>query len=379
MACDERVPPLPPPAPDSLTAWFPPARRVNSCILQSATRCTPARTVHSCGLLPTNDLWERLFKEGYRADVGITTSDGGIVHAHASVLGMASPVLKSMLKEATKRGRQMSISIHGVPHEAVEAFIRFLYSPNCEPEDREKHMMHLLVLSHAYAVPHLKQVCERHFEQKGSLTIDNLVDVLQLALLCDASRLKFICHRLILDKFQDVSATDGWKAMQQSHPRLEKQLLQSVVEEETMREQRRRRMKERKIYLQLYEAMEALVHIYRDGCRTIGPHDKDFEESKAPCKYAACKTLESLVRHYAGCKMRVAGGCMHCKRMWKLLELHSHLCADSDSCRVPLCRKFKQRTRNKKRKDDIKWRVLVQKILRTKSISGAPLFSMERS
>lgn len=83
--------------------------------------------------------------------------------------------------------------------------------------------------------------------------------------------------------------------------------------------------------------MEALVHICRDGCRTIGPHDKDFKANQ-PCSYAACKGIELLVRHFAGCKLRVPGGCVHCKRMWQLLELHSRLCADPDYCRVPLCR-----------------------------------------
>lgn len=102
--------------------------------------------------------------------------------------------------------------------------------------------------------------------------------------------------------------------------------------------ERIRKLNERKIYLQLYEAMEALVHICRDGCRTIGPHDKDFREIKAPCPYSACRGLEMLVRHFASCKMRVSGGCSHCKRMWQLLELHSRLCADSNLCRVPLCR-----------------------------------------
>lgn len=92
------------------------------------------------------------------------------------------------------------------------------------------------------------------------------------------------------------------------------------------------------MYLQLYDAMEALVHIFRDGCRTIGPHDKILKENQAPCKYEACKGLELLVRHFAVCKMRAPGGCTHCKRMWQLLELHSRLCADSDVCRVPLCR-----------------------------------------
>lgn len=99
-----------------------------------------------------------------------------------------------------------------------------------------------------------------------------------------------------------------------------------------------RKMTERKVYLQLYEAMEALVHICRDGCRTIGPQDKVPKEDQKPCKYEACKRLESLMRHYGGCKLRVPGGCHHCKRMWQLLELHSRICVDSDFCKVPLCR-----------------------------------------
>uniref|UniRef100_A0A6N2KA34 TAZ-type domain-containing protein n=1 Tax=Salix viminalis TaxID=40686 RepID=A0A6N2KA34_SALVM len=72
--------------------------------------------------------------------------------------------------------------------------------------------------------------------------------------------------------------------------------------------------------------MEALVHICRDGCQTIGPHDKAFRDNQAPCNYSACKGLEMIVRHFASCKLRVPGGCIHCKRMWQLLELHSRLC-----------------------------------------------------
>lgn len=97
-------------------------------------------------------------------------------------------------------------------------------------------------------------------------------------------------------------------------------------------------MKDRKIYLELYEAMEALVHICKDGCRTIGPSNKGFNKDQEPCKYEACKGLELLFRHFSNCNLRVPGGCIHCKRMWQLLELHSRLCANSDMCRVPLCR-----------------------------------------
>lgn len=32
------------------------------------------------------DMWDRLFNEGYRADVLINTDSGGIIYAHASIL-----------------------------------------------------------------------------------------------------------------------------------------------------------------------------------------------------------------------------------------------------------------------------------------------------
>lgn len=34
----------------------------------------------------TKDLWERLFDEGYRADVSINTDNGGIISGHSNIL-----------------------------------------------------------------------------------------------------------------------------------------------------------------------------------------------------------------------------------------------------------------------------------------------------
>lgn len=104
------------------------------------------------------------------------------------------------------------------------------------------------------------------------------------------------------------------------------------------KQERQRKMEEKKVYLQLYEAMEALLHICKDGCRTIGPRDKVLKGSWGACNFPACKGLETLVRHFSNCKTRVPGGCVHCKRMWQLLELHSRMCNEPDSCKVPLCR-----------------------------------------
>nr|GMD53867.1 BTB/POZ and TAZ domain-containing protein 4-like [Ipomoea batatas] len=325
----------------------------------------------------SNHRMDHLFDEGYRADVAISTDDGGVVYAHASVLGVSSPIMKAMLrKPRRRRGDRIAISIHGVPAEAVSIFVRFLYSSRYDEEKLREHILSLLVLSHSYAIPHLKRECEWLLED-GMMTVDNVIDVFQLALLCDAPRLSLMSHRFILRNIKSVSFTEGWIAMRYSHPILEKHLLDSVIDENFRQQEKARKMSERSNYLELYEAMEALVHIYKEGCRTIGPHDKSLKEDQETCKYAACKGLEALIRHFAACKMRVPGGCKRCKRMWQVFELHSRLCADSDNCKVPLCRNFKEKRRMQNKKDEMKWRILVRKIVRSKSISGAPFFSVE--
>ncbi|XP_027179082.1 BTB/POZ and TAZ domain-containing protein 4 [Coffea eugenioides] len=327
-----------------------------------------------------NPALDRLFDGGYRADVLIHTDHGGVIYAHASFLGVASPVLKMILKQTKgqNRGRHRSVSIRGVPPEAVRVFIRFIYSSCYEEDKLQEHALHLLALSHAYAVPQLKQLCEWWLERR-LLTTENVIDIFQLAMLCDAPRLSLICHRFILENFKPVSVTEGWKVMKESHPVLEREILESIIDEAAKQDYRVKKINERKIYEQLYEAMEAVVHIFRDGCRTIGPLDKIVLKDQSPCPYAACKGLELLVRHFAGCKRRVPGGCIHCKRLWKILELHSRICANPNICRVPLCRNFKHKRRRENKKDELKWRILVRKIVRSKSISGAPFFSLESS
>ena len=92
----------------------------------------------------------------------------------------------------------------------------------------------MLVLSHTYVVPQLKHICERQLEN-GFLTIDNVVDIFQLALLCDSPRLTLICNRFIIKNLKAVAATEGWQVMKESHPILESELLESMIYDDTVR------------------------------------------------------------------------------------------------------------------------------------------------
>eukprot|EP00262_Sarcandra_glabra_P018286 TRINITY_DN649_c0_g1_i2.p1 TRINITY_DN649_c0_g1~~TRINITY_DN649_c0_g1_i2.p1 ORF type:complete len:409 (+),score=50.40 TRINITY_DN649_c0_g1_i2:289-1515(+) len=318
----------------------------------------------------TKDQWDKLFEERYRADVHVLTDNKTIIPAHSSVLGIASPVLNNILNQTKVKGPLRCIEIHGVPCEAVRVFIRFLYSSCYEKDAMNKFVLHLLVLSHTFSIPSLKRVCSDIIEQALLIT-ENVIDVLQLARQCDAPRLSLVCVRLVVKNFKTVSASEGWKVMMQANPELEQELLESVVEADSRKQDKLRKIEERKIYLQLFDAMEALLHICRDGCRTIGPRDKVLKGTQVSCGFPACKGLESLVRHFSSCKTRVPGGCVQCKRMWQLLELHSRMCSKPDSCKVPLCRHFKEKMQLQNKKDETKWKLLVSKVMAAKNVPGS--------
>lgn len=325
------------------------------------------RGLAECYFVPkeTKDMWDKLFKEGYGADVYIITEEKEIIAAHSIVLGVASPILANYVHQSEFKSGIRFINILGVPHQAVCLFIRFLYSSCYEEEELKKFVLHLLVLSHSYTIPSLKRVCVQFLEQ-GGLSTENVIDVLQLARNCDSQRLSLTCVRMIVRYFKTISSTEGWKVMKRANPALEQELLESVVEADSRKQERLKKLEENEVYLQLTEAMEALLHICRDGCRTIGPRDQVLKGSQVACDFPACKGIESLVRHFSSCKTRVPGGCAHCKRIWQLLELHSRMCNEPDYCKVPLCRHFKEKMQQQSKKDEAKWTMLVSKVLAAK-------------
>lgn len=97
----------------------------------------------------------------------------------------------------------------------------------------KKFVLHLLVLSHSYSVPSLKKVCV-YLLERGLLTKENVIDVLQLARNCDAPRLLYICVRMVVKDLKSISSTEGWKVMKHANPALEQELVESVVEADSV-------------------------------------------------------------------------------------------------------------------------------------------------
>ena len=96
----------------------------------------------------------------------------------------------------------------------------------------EKYGIHLLALSHVYSVPQLKQSCTKVLGDW--LTMENVVDVLQLARMCDAPNLYLKCMKLVANHFKAVEKTEGWKFLQDHDPWLELEILHFMDEAESV-------------------------------------------------------------------------------------------------------------------------------------------------
>ncbi|KAK4488999.1 hypothetical protein RD792_004791 [Penstemon davidsonii] len=271
-------------------------------------------------------------------DLYVITSAGIRIPAHSKILASASPVLENIIERPKKRrSSERKIPMLGVPYDAVSAFIQFLYSSKCSEEHIEKYGIHLLALSHVYMVPQLKQRCTRGLGE--GLMKENVVDILQLARMCDAPDLYLKCMKLLSNNFKAIEETEGWKFLQKHDPYLELEILQFIDESESRKRRTRRLREDQSLYVQLSEAMDCLEHICTEGCTSVGPCDMNLNEHKGPCsKFSTCQGLQLLINHFGTCKKRVNGGCVRCKRMWQLFRLHSSICDQPDECRVPLCR-----------------------------------------
>uniref|UniRef100_A0A6M2F318 TAZ-type domain-containing protein n=1 Tax=Populus davidiana TaxID=266767 RepID=A0A6M2F318_9ROSI len=221
-------------------------------------------------------------------------------------------------------------------------------------------------------------MCSKAVGQR--LTVENVVDVLQLARLCDSPDLYVKCMKMLSDNFKAVEKTEGWKFMQENDPFLELEILRFIDEAESRKKRTRRHREDQRLFMELSEAMECLEHICTEGCTTVGPRDLEpGNKRRGPCnKFSTCEGLQLLIKHFAMCKNRVNGKCSRCKRMWQLLRLHSSICDQTDSCRVPLCRQFKLKMQRERKGDETLWSLLVKKVASARVMSSLSLPKRKR-
>ncbi|XP_010259946.1 PREDICTED: histone acetyltransferase HAC1-like [Nelumbo nucifera] len=108
--------------------------------------------------------------------------------------------------------------------------------------------------------------------------------------------------------------------------------------------------------LQLRKMLDLLVHASQ--CRS------------AHCQYPNCRKVKGLFRHGIQCKTRASGGCLLCKKMWYLLQLHARACKESE-CHVPRCKDLKEHLRRLQQQSDSRRRAAVMEMMRQRAAEVA--------
>ncbi|KAL7605928.1 hypothetical protein Lser_V15G19140 [Lactuca serriola] len=88
------------------------------------------------------------------------------------------------------------------------------------------------------------------------------------------------------------------------------------------------------------------------------------------CQYPNCRKVKGLFRHGIQCKVRASGGCVLCKKMWYLLQLHARACKESQ-CHVPRCRDLKEHLRRLQQQSDSRRRAAVMEMMRQRAAEVA--------
>ncbi|XP_010476788.1 PREDICTED: histone acetyltransferase HAC12-like isoform X1 [Camelina sativa] len=108
--------------------------------------------------------------------------------------------------------------------------------------------------------------------------------------------------------------------------------------------------------LQLRKMLDLLVHASQCRCSL--------------CQYPNCRKVKGLFRHGLRCKIRASGGCVLCKKMWYLLQLHARACKES-KCDVPRCGDLKEHLRRLQQQSDSRRRAAVMEMMRQRAAEVA--------
>ncbi|KAL5708943.1 histone acetyltransferase [Ranunculus cassubicifolius] len=88
------------------------------------------------------------------------------------------------------------------------------------------------------------------------------------------------------------------------------------------------------------------------------------------CPYPNCRRVKGLFRHGMQCRTRASGGCVLCKKMWYILQLHARACKESE-CHVPRCKDLKEHVRRLQQQSDSRRRAAVMEMMRQRAAEVA--------
>ncbi len=137
--------------------------------------------------------------------------------AHKFILSTRSPVFAAMFQHSEmKENQENRVVVQDISPDIFDALLRFLYTDQVDLSTVDATA--LLIAANRYLIPLLKFRCEESLSQH--LTTANFSELLVLADLHGALRLKKEAEDFFRLRSTDILKTDGWKNMAQTRPDL---------------------------------------------------------------------------------------------------------------------------------------------------------------
>ena len=131
---------------------------------------------------------------------------------HKAVLASQSPVFRRMLESDMKEQRTNVIEISDIDQAVISDMLAYIYTgcvPHLDTLARE-----LLNVANKYELSGLFTMCER--ELKSKISLNNVIELLQLADLLDSSFLKKACLNYISLNSGAIRSSEKWKQLKEN-------------------------------------------------------------------------------------------------------------------------------------------------------------------
>ena len=182
--------------------------------------------VDNCGK-EMNDQIGKLFGEKNFSDVKITCGEE-VFDCHRNILSVRSPVFDAMFQSDMIENRSKNVVIKDIKPEVVKEMIYFIYNGETSTENVMNEIgRDLLGAANKYQLELLKNKCEEKL--CSLLDISNSVELLVLADLHQASRLRRMALKLVTKNMDAIVNTEVYNDFTAHYPGLALEITQALV------------------------------------------------------------------------------------------------------------------------------------------------------
>ncbi len=162
------------------------------------------------------------------SDIVIACGDEKAINCHKAVLGARSPVFQRMFANDTQEASLNRIKIDDFSIQAIQHFIKFLYTDNFESGFNE-HAEELLRAADKYAIPRLKGIASSCLTKQ--MDASNVLNLLVLADMTEAQELKTKTMDCIVENSQDMMKSQEWMEFLKERLNLANEVIRHIAKE----------------------------------------------------------------------------------------------------------------------------------------------------